>query len=139
MSCRAMNKRDLWEIYRRWQSRQTLSQIAGNEGRDRKTVRQYLKRLVAVGLKQSGAAVEQQHFYQVVGATLPKSVRKFGNVEISSVSNDKNVAIQKKETLAATTNRLKSFIVFKEQVAQNCKSRLASFERNKCSQSQGRG
>jgi hypothetical protein len=40
MSYRAMNKRDLWEIYRRWQSRQSLSQIASGEGRDRKTVRQ---------------------------------------------------------------------------------------------------
>ncbi len=73
------------------------------------------------------------------GGHAAKKRKKIRNVEISSVSNDKNVAIQKKETLAATTNRLKSFIVFKEQVAQNCKSRLASFERNKCSQSQGRG
>ena len=77
MSYRAMNKRDLWEIYRRWQSRQTLSQIASNEGRDRKTVRQYLKRFAAVGLKQSGAAVEQQRFYELVGATLPaRAVRR---------------------------------------------------------------
>ncbi len=78
MSYRAMNKRDLWEIYRRWQSRQTLSQIASNEGRDRKTVRQYLKRFVAVGLKQSEAAVEQQLFYEVVGATLSARVVRHG-------------------------------------------------------------
>ena len=86
MSYRAMNKRDLWEIYRRWQSRQTLSQIAGNEGRDRKTVRQYLRRFAAAGLEQTGAALEQQRLLRGggghaagpccssrpdVGATLP--------------------------------------------------------------------
>jgi hypothetical protein len=47
MGYRAIHKRDLWEIYRRWQSRQTLSQIASYEGRDRKTVREYLKRFAA--------------------------------------------------------------------------------------------
>ncbi|MGO9410466.1 MAG: hypothetical protein ACLQCB_06895 [Spirochaetia bacterium] len=94
-----MNKRDLWEIYRRWQSRQTLSQIAGNEGRDRKTVRQYLKRLVAVGLKQSGAAVEQQHFYQVVGATLPKSVRKFETSRFLPSAMTKMLLSRKKRPL----------------------------------------
>jgi transposase len=73
-----MNKRDLWEIYRRWQSRQTLSQIACYEGRDRKTVRQYLRRFAAVGLNQSGAAVEQQRFYELVGATLPARVLRRG-------------------------------------------------------------
>jgi hypothetical protein len=66
-----MDKRDLWEIYRRWRDRQNLSRIAASEGRDRKTVREYLKRLTAVGLEQNGAAVEQQQFYQMVEAALP--------------------------------------------------------------------
>jgi transposase len=74
MGYRSMNKRDLWEIYRRWQSKQNLSQIASGEGRDRKTVRHYLKRLAAVGLEQAGAVVEEQRFYEVVGATLPARV-----------------------------------------------------------------
>ncbi len=71
MGYRAMNRRDLWEIYRRWQSKQNLSQIASGEGRDRKTVREYLKRFAAVGLEQTGRAVEQQRFYELVGSTLP--------------------------------------------------------------------
>ena len=70
MGYRAMHKRDLWEIYRRWQSRQTLSQIASYEGRDRKTVREYLKRFAAAGLKPTGTSVERQQFYEMVEATL---------------------------------------------------------------------
>ncbi len=38
MGYRRMKKRDLWEIYRRWQAGQSLSHIAANERRDRKTV-----------------------------------------------------------------------------------------------------
>jgi transposase len=78
MSYHAMNKRELWEIYRRWQNRQTLSQIAFSEGYDRKTVRQYLKRFGAVGLEQNGAAVEQQRFFELVGATLAARVVRRG-------------------------------------------------------------
>ena len=70
MGYRPMNKRDLWEIYRRWQDRQNLSCIAASEGRDRKTVREYLRRLAAAGLEQTGSAVEQQRFYQIVEGTL---------------------------------------------------------------------
>ncbi len=70
MGYQAMHKRDLWEIYRRWQGRQSLSQIANGEGRDRKTVREYLKRFAAVGLKPTGTTGEQQQFYKMVEATL---------------------------------------------------------------------
>jgi hypothetical protein len=35
MSYRKMCKRDLWEIYRRWQAGQSLSRIAANERRVR--------------------------------------------------------------------------------------------------------
>jgi transposase len=65
-----MRKRELWEIYRRWQAGQSLSQIAIGEGCDRKTVREYLKRFAAAGLDLAGTTVEQQQFYQMVGATL---------------------------------------------------------------------
>jgi len=78
MGYRAMNKRDLWEIYRRWLSRQNLSQIASGERRDRKTVRQYLKRLEAVGLARTEAVVEQERFYELVGATLPAPAVQHG-------------------------------------------------------------
>jgi len=44
--------------------------------------------------------------------------------ELSSVSNEKSVVIQKRETLPATINKLKSFVVLKEEVAKNYKSRL---------------
>lgn len=72
-----MTKRDLWEIHRRWQNRQTLSRIAIGEGRDRKTVREYLRRFIAVGLAPGGPAVEQQYFYELVQVTLPtRAVRR---------------------------------------------------------------
>ena len=50
MSYRKMCKRDLWEIYRRWQAGQSLSRIAANERRDRKSVRQYLEGFEKLGL-----------------------------------------------------------------------------------------
>ena len=71
MGYRSMTKRDLWEIYRRWQSRQSLARIASGEGRDRKTVREYLRRFASVGLAVEGPAVERQRFYELVQATLP--------------------------------------------------------------------
>jgi len=77
MGYRSMTKRDLWEIYRRWQGRQSLSRIAVGEERDRKTIREYLKLLMAAGLQQDGPAVEQQRFYEMVQATLPsRAVRR---------------------------------------------------------------
>ena len=43
MGYRRMKKRDLWEIYRRWQAGQAISHIAAGEQRDRKTIRQYVE------------------------------------------------------------------------------------------------
>jgi transposase len=71
MGYRRMNNRDLWEIYRRWQAGQTISHIANVEGRDRKTVREYLEGLESLGLKLDGIAVEQQHFYRLAKKLLP--------------------------------------------------------------------
>ena len=71
MGYRRMRKRDLWEIYRRRQAGQSVSRIAANEGRDRKTVRVYLEGLATLGLERSEAAVEQQRFFQMVEGLLP--------------------------------------------------------------------
>ena len=70
MSYRKMRKRDPWEIYRRWQAGQSLSHIAANERRDRKTVRQYLGGLEQLGLESFGTAVDRQRFYQIVETLL---------------------------------------------------------------------
>ena len=71
MGYRRMKKRDLWEIYRRWQAGQSLSHIAVNERRDRKTVRYYLERFGNLGLAPSGTSMDDQQFYQVVQNLLP--------------------------------------------------------------------
>ncbi len=78
MGYRAMDKRALWELYRRWQGRQNLSGIAEAEGRDRKTVRRYLRRLAAAGLDPTAAAVEQQQFFEMAGEMLPGRRRQHG-------------------------------------------------------------
>jgi len=71
MSYRKMRKQDLWEIYRRWQAGQTLSRIAANERRDRKTVRQYLEGFEKLGLTAGQATVGRQRFYGIVESLLP--------------------------------------------------------------------
>lgn len=71
MGYRRMKKRDLWEIYRRWQAGQSLSHIAVNERRDRKTVRYYLEGFADLGLGPSGTSMDDQQFYQIVQNLLP--------------------------------------------------------------------
>ena len=70
MGYRTMGKRQLWEIYRRWQARQDLSAIARNEGRDRKTVREYLKRFQTAGLEQAASCIGQQQFHEILEGSL---------------------------------------------------------------------
>lgn len=77
MGYHAMGKRDLWEIYRRWQVGQSLSEIARTERRDRKTVREYLKEFAAVGLEQDSPVVLQQRFYELLDGTVPAKVQRF--------------------------------------------------------------
>jgi predicted transcriptional regulator len=52
-----MARAQLWEIYRRAAAGQSVSEIAREEGWDRKTVRQYLLRLRGVGLAAAAPAV----------------------------------------------------------------------------------
>lgn len=76
MSYRKMRKQDLWEIYRRRQAGQTLSRIAANERRDRKTVRQYLEGFEELGLAATGATVERQRFYGIIESLLPARTQR---------------------------------------------------------------
>lgn len=71
MGYRRMKKRDLWEIYRRWQAGQGISHIAAGERRDRKTVRQYVEGFVELGLKPEPLAVDEQEFYRLCEGLLP--------------------------------------------------------------------
>ncbi|MCK4515573.1 MAG: IS21 family transposase [Spirochaetaceae bacterium] len=76
MGYRKMDKRDLWRIYRRWRDRQSLSRIAESENRDRKTVREYIEGLEAVGLRLDGAPAEEQEFFRLIGKLLPEETER---------------------------------------------------------------
>ena len=71
MGYRRMQKRDLWEIYRRWQTGQAISHIAAGERRDRKTIRQYVEGFAELGLTPDAPAVDEQDFYRLVEGLLP--------------------------------------------------------------------
>ena len=71
MGYRRMDNTGLWEIYRRWCAGQTNSRIAESEGRDRKTVREYIAGFESVGLRSDGELIEQQLFFQKVKKLLP--------------------------------------------------------------------
>ena len=70
MGYKRMNKRDLWEIYRRWRAGQPLSHIAEAERRDRKTVRECIASLYELDLG-ADEVVNQQQFYRRVEKLLP--------------------------------------------------------------------
>lgn len=72
MGYRRMDKRDLWRIYRRWRDGQSVSRIAGNEGRDRKTIRDYIEAMKRVGLSDEGQQEEEQEFYRLTAGLLPE-------------------------------------------------------------------
>jgi len=76
MGYRRMNKRDLWEIYRRWQAGQAISHIAVGERRDRKTIRQYVEGFLELGLKPEGPDMDQQDFYRLVEGILPAKTER---------------------------------------------------------------
>jgi hypothetical protein len=71
MGYRRMQKRDLWEIYRRWQAGQAISHIATGERRDRKTIRQYAKGFAELGLTPKASLMDEQGFYRLVEGLLP--------------------------------------------------------------------
>jgi hypothetical protein len=71
MGYRRMKKRDLWEIYRRWQDGQGISHIATGERRDRKTVRQYVGKILELGLAADAPVMDEQDFYRLVEGQLP--------------------------------------------------------------------
>lgn len=72
MGYRRMDKRDLWRIYRRWRDGRSVSRIADNEARDRKTVREYIEALISVGVTSDGQELERPEFYRRVEPLLPK-------------------------------------------------------------------
>jgi hypothetical protein len=71
MGYRQMKKHDLWEIYLRWQARQSISHIASEERPDRKTVWQYVGKILKLGLAPDAPVMDKQDFYRLIEGQLP--------------------------------------------------------------------
>ena len=99
MGYRAMGKRNLWEVYRRWRAGQSVSEIARNEGWDRKTVRGYLERFASVGLQQGGAGVELPRFMELMAGRIPARVHPGapGRVQLGEHEEQLRKLINRKE------------------------------------------
>ncbi len=77
MGYRPMAWTQLWEIYRRVAAGQSVSEIAREEGWDRKTVREYRRRMKAAGIEGTAPAVSKERFNELAGRLLtPKSTRR---------------------------------------------------------------
>jgi transposase len=68
-----MARPQLWEIYRRAAAGQSVSEIAREQGWDRKTVREYLKGLKASGLGAGAPAVSKERFNEIADTLLIES------------------------------------------------------------------
>ena len=117
MGYRKMGKRQLWEIYRRWQAKQSPLEIARNEGRDRKTVREYLKRIETAGLEQASSCVGQQKFYEMLEAVLPVHAREVGPARQQLINREKEPLKPKTATLLRRTLGLRRDQREKDRVA----------------------
>ena len=76
MGYRRMDVQDLWEIYRRWTARQSVSRMATAERRDRRTVGEYIAAMRSVGLEPEGEQLSREELRQLVGRSADPLVAK---------------------------------------------------------------
>ncbi len=72
MGYRRMRRRDLWEIYRRLREQQSIQRIARSQGRDRKTVREYIEGMRQLGIRAEDHELDELEFYRIVEELLPE-------------------------------------------------------------------
>ena len=75
MGYRRMNKDDLYDIFRRWQERHSISSIAKATASDRKTVRQYIEKFTGAGLSRQGPDLGKEALYEAFCNILPSTDR----------------------------------------------------------------
>ena len=75
MGYRRMDKDDLYNLFRRWRERHSISSIAIATGSDRKTVRQYIGKFTDAGLSRQGPALEKEALYETFSNILPAAAR----------------------------------------------------------------
>ncbi len=65
MGYRFMNEQDYYDIYRRWKSNQSISEISEQESRDRKTVRQVIQKIMENGFEKTGETISREEFHLI--------------------------------------------------------------------------
>ena len=63
MRYRFMNEQDYYDIYRRWKADQSISEISEQEHRDRKTVRQTIKKIIDNGIEKAEEPISREEFH----------------------------------------------------------------------------
>lgn len=114
MGYRKMTRRDLWDVYRRWCAGQSVSYIARNEKRDRKTVREYIEGLQQLGLRAGEEPIEEQEFYRLSSALLPARTERSApaRVELARYREEiRRMITRKEEPLVAKY----AFLVVKQR------------------------
>jgi transposase len=71
-----MTIENLFSMYRRWRSGQSINEISRQEGFDRKTVRMYLLKFKSAGLSASGDRPESGQLHAMLAGLLPSNDRK---------------------------------------------------------------
>jgi predicted transcriptional regulator len=75
MGYKRMTAEDLYEIFRRYHAGQFKREIARSAEKDRKTVREYLKKLEKMGFDRKKAFPEKDDLYKAIYKVLPKTER----------------------------------------------------------------
>ncbi len=75
MGYKKMSKVDVYEIFRRYHSGQTISEISVKEERDRKTIRQYIQKLEELGFNKAKPLPEREELFEAISMILPKTER----------------------------------------------------------------
>ena len=81
MGYRRMNAQNLRSIIRRYVDGQSLSEIAAQEGFDRKTIRRYLKNAEENGIQVGGTMPSEEELVNISEAVLPTNRRRRGKRE----------------------------------------------------------
>jgi transposase len=75
MGYRPMNEEKVYQIFRRWHARQSISEIKEQEGCDRKTIRYYVTQLEALGFTRDKEFPGKEMLCEAIRDLIPKRTR----------------------------------------------------------------
>lgn len=76
MGYKVITEEKIFEVFRRWHSRQKISHISQAEGLDRKTIRDYLQHFTNNGYTQEQPFPPRQELYAFIETIMPQRERK---------------------------------------------------------------